>query len=55
MKQITLAGERILLRPWQNGDADAFSAMNSDPRVMEFFVAPLSRAESDHLIVKLPQ
>jgi ribosomal-protein-alanine N-acetyltransferase len=49
IKQITLAGERVVLRPWQDRDADAFAAMNADERVMEFFVAPLSRVESDEL------
>jgi RimJ/RimL family protein N-acetyltransferase len=49
IKQITLAGERVVLRPWQERDADAFAAMNADERVMEFFVAPLTRVESDEL------
>jgi RimJ/RimL family protein N-acetyltransferase len=49
IKQVTLAGERVVLRPWQERDADAFAAMNADERVMEFFVAPLSRVESDEL------
>ncbi len=53
MKQITLTGERIVLRPWQDRDADTFAAMNSDARVMEFFVAPLSRAESDQLLSRM--
>jgi len=43
IKQITLTGERVVLRPWQDRDADAFAAMNADERVMEFFVAPLAR------------
>jgi len=29
--------------------------MNADPRVMEFFPAPLARAESDALIVRIEQ
>ena len=53
MKQPTLAGERVLLRPWQDRDADAFAAMNADSRVMEFFVAPLSRAESDAMLARM--
>ncbi|MCK7599131.1 GNAT family N-acetyltransferase [Microbulbifer sp. CAU 1566] len=39
--------ERLLLRQWRDSDREPFSAMNSDPRVMEFFPALLSRAESD--------
>ncbi|WP_160151750.1 GNAT family N-acetyltransferase [Microbulbifer sp. ALW1] len=39
--------ERLLLRQWQESDREPFAAMNSDPRVMEFFPALLSRAESD--------
>lgn len=53
MNQVTLEGERIVLRPWQDRDADAFAAMNSDPRVMEFFISPLSRAESDQLLFRV--
>ena len=53
IKQITLTGERVILRPWQDRDADAFAAMNADERVMEFFVAPLSRGESDELLARM--
>ncbi|HYM48702.1 MAG TPA: GNAT family N-acetyltransferase [Burkholderiaceae bacterium] len=53
MKQTTLVGERVLLRPWEDGDADAFAAMNADSRVMEFFLAPLSRKESDALLARM--
>lgn len=53
MKQATLAGERVLLRPWQDRDADAFAAMNADSCVMEFFVAPLSREESDAMLARM--
>jgi RimJ/RimL family protein N-acetyltransferase len=49
----TLSGERVLLRPWQDRDADAFAAMNADPRVMEFFVATMSREESDAMLARL--
>lgn len=53
MKQVALTGDRVLLRPWHDGDGDSFAAMNADPRVMEFFVAPLSRAESDALLASI--
>ncbi len=39
--------DRLILRHWRESDREAFSAMNADARVMEFFPAPLSRAESD--------
>jgi RimJ/RimL family protein N-acetyltransferase len=47
---VPLSGERVLLREWRDADRDAFAAMNADPRVMEFFRAPLSRAESDAMV-----
>ena len=39
--------DRLLLRRWRAEDRIPFAEMNADPRVMEFFPAPLSRAESD--------
>src|ERR1035441_4251430 len=44
---------RLLLRPWQESDREPFQRMNADPRVMEFFAAPLSPAESDRTIDQL--
>ncbi|MEP6608787.1 MAG: GNAT family N-acetyltransferase [Burkholderiaceae bacterium] len=52
-RQPSLRGERVLLRRWRGDDADAFAAMNADPRVMEFFLAPLSREESDVLLTRM--
>lgn len=45
-----LSGERVVLRPWRDTDRAPFAAMSADPRVMEFFPALLSRAESDAVI-----
>lgn len=39
--------ERLLLRQWRPADREPFAALNADSRVMEFFPAPLTRAESD--------
>jgi ribosomal-protein-alanine N-acetyltransferase len=39
--------ERLLLRGWRAADLAPFADLNADPVVMEFFPAPLSRAESD--------
>jgi RimJ/RimL family protein N-acetyltransferase len=44
---MTLSSGRIRLRQWRDEDREAFAAMNSDARVMEFFRSRLSRAESD--------
>ena len=38
---------RLLLRQWRDADFAPFAALNADPRVMEYFPAPLSRAQSD--------
>jgi RimJ/RimL family protein N-acetyltransferase len=45
-----LSGSRVRLRPWRHADRAPFAAMNGDPRVMEFFRSPLSRAESDVMV-----
>lgn len=39
--------ERLRLRQWTPADRTPFAALNSDPRVMEFFHSRLTRAESD--------
>ncbi|WP_440711592.1 GNAT family N-acetyltransferase [Herbiconiux sp. YIM B11900] len=41
--------DRLVLRRWRAADREPFAAMNADPAVMEFFPAPLSRAQSDAL------
>ena len=46
MNEEGLRTERLGLRPWRDGDLDAFASMNADPGVMEYFPAPLSRDES---------
>jgi RimJ/RimL family protein N-acetyltransferase len=46
----TLSSGRICLRQWREEDRDAFAAMNSDARVMEFFLHRLSRVESDAMV-----
>lgn len=44
--------ERLLLRQWRPEDLDPFARMNADSRVMEHFVAPLTRERSDLLVTK---
>jgi hypothetical protein len=46
----TLSSGRICLRRWRDEDREAFAAMNSDARVMEFFRSRLSRVESDAMV-----
>jgi RimJ/RimL family protein N-acetyltransferase len=45
-----LKTDRLLLRRWRDSDRLPFQQMNADPRVMEFFPAGLSPAESDALV-----
>lgn len=42
--------ERLILRRWRETDREPFAGINADPRVMRFFPAELSRAESDALM-----
>ena len=42
-----LTTQRLVLRPWRDGDVPAFAALNADARVMEFFPKRLEREESD--------
>ncbi len=39
--------DRLRLRQWRGADREPFAALNADPKVMEFFPAPLDRAASD--------
>jgi RimJ/RimL family protein N-acetyltransferase len=45
--------DRLLLRHWREEDRKAFYRMNSDPRVMEFMPACMTRAESDLLFERI--
>lgn len=46
----TLDTPRLRLRSWRADDRAPFAALNADPKVMEFFPAPLSRAASDAMV-----
>ena len=50
---ITLATERLILRPWRPEDRAPFAALNADPEVMACFPGPLNRAGSDILADRL--
>jgi RimJ/RimL family protein N-acetyltransferase len=43
----SLTTARLLLRPFDRRDFDAFAELNADPRVREFYPSVLDRAESD--------
>jgi RimJ/RimL family protein N-acetyltransferase len=43
----------LLLRSWRPEDRQALARMNADPEVMEFFVAPLTREESDAFVDRI--
>lgn len=44
---------RLRLRAWRDADLEPFAALNADPRVMEFFPASMTRAESDAMADKI--
>jgi ribosomal-protein-alanine N-acetyltransferase len=48
-----LTTARLRLRLWGERDLAPFAALNADARVMEFFPAPLSAAESDALVDRI--
>lgn len=50
-----LTTPRLRLRGWGERDLGPFAALNADPRVMEFFPAVLTRAESDALVVRIQE
>jgi len=47
---LQLKTERLLLRPWQKRDRQPFAAMNADRQVMQFFVGPMTRRQSDEAV-----
>ena len=50
---IYLETERLVLRDWREEDSVVFSRMNRDPKVMEYFLKPLTDTESrDYLLQK---
>jgi RimJ/RimL family protein N-acetyltransferase len=49
----SLATERLILRRWRDDDREPFAALNADPVVMEHFVAPLSREQSDDFVDRI--
>ncbi len=52
---VTLSSGRVCLRRWRDEDREAFAAMYSDARVMEFFPCRLSRVESDAMVDRIQE
>jgi RimJ/RimL family protein N-acetyltransferase len=50
VSEFSLSTDRLLLREWRDEDRELFATMNADPVVMEYFVSPLSRLQSDSLV-----
>jgi len=53
--QGSLTTDRLLLRRWRDSDRIPFQKINADPRVMEFFPAPLTPEETDKGIARIEQ
>lgn len=50
-----LTTPRLILRGWDSGDLRPFAALNADPIVMQHFLAPLTREESDAMVDSIVQ
>lgn len=50
MNEISLKTQRLLLRPWTDTDLPWLTAMNQDPKVMEFIGPVLSETDSRAMI-----
>jgi RimJ/RimL family protein N-acetyltransferase len=44
---------RLLLRAWRDSDLEPFARLNADARVMRYFPAPLTTAESDAMATRI--
>ncbi|WP_304590781.1 GNAT family N-acetyltransferase, partial [Bacteroides acidifaciens] len=44
---IVIETDRLILRSWKQGDLPLFAKMNKDSRVMRYFPATLSDAETE--------
>jgi RimJ/RimL family protein N-acetyltransferase len=53
LDSLVIETDRLILRRWRDDDLPDFAAINSDPRVMEFFPKTLNRAESDALASRI--
>ena len=44
---------QLVLRAWREEDLGTFTAMNADPRVMEYFPAPLAPEQSAEFMERI--
>ncbi len=51
--QPTIRTPRLVLRPLSDDDLEPFALMNADPRVMRYFPAPMTRAQSEAQLARL--
>lgn len=49
----TLASERLLMRPWREGDRAAFAVLNADPRVTATLGGSMSEMDSNALAERI--
>jgi RimJ/RimL family protein N-acetyltransferase len=45
--------ERLFLREWRDTDVDPFAAMNSDPRVMQYFPETYSKERTRQFVARI--
>lgn len=50
---VELRTARCVLRQFRDEDIEPFARLNADPRVMEHFPAPLSRAETEQMVARM--
>jgi RimJ/RimL family protein N-acetyltransferase len=50
---VELETSRLRLRGWLPADAERFTALNADPRVVEYLPGPISRGETHSLIERI--
>ncbi len=48
-----LRTERLVLRPWRQEDLAPFAALNGDARVMVYFQAPLTEAQTSDVMARV--
>ena len=53
MDATTLRTGRLIMRGWRASDRAPFAALNADPVVMEHFLAPMTRAQSDAFVDRI--
>ncbi len=49
----TIPTDRLVLRRWKKFDLEPFYQMNSDPEIMKYLSAPLSREDSDAMVGRM--